>query len=271
MKQKFLGLYLVLSLFFGQFSLSMQDDLLQQGRNQFKVDVNNEEIEKDILSDQGGVLLYDSSSNSNFKSRNIKVTLINSEEMFYLENALNNNDLKMIKNALSHVKSFYENWNVIKEMINLGADIDDPLNIGWSPLMIAASNGDLNSVKWLINNGADVDYQSNFGWNAILSASICGYLDIVKFLVGEGANVNILAENGLTPLMVAAFAGSYRVVDYLVDNGAKVEAVSEDGSTAPQLASSGQHWDIVDFLKKFSNHEPVMMSPLGISLPTEDF
>ncbi|PCI09756.1 MAG: hypothetical protein COB73_04925, partial [Flavobacteriaceae bacterium] len=50
-------------------------------------------------------------------------------------------------------------------------------------LIRASIDGDLEIVKFLVEQGANINYQNNYGWTALISASRNGHLEIVKFLV----------------------------------------------------------------------------------------
>ena len=48
---------------------------------------------------------------------------------------------------------------------------------GWTPLLVAASNGQLESVRFLSSAGADINAKNNKGETAVYRAA-CGYLTI---------------------------------------------------------------------------------------------
>ncbi len=50
-----------------------------------------------------------------------------------------------------------EHYEVVKRLVELGADLNTKRNDGWSPLYTASYNGDLNTVVFLCSKGADVN------------------------------------------------------------------------------------------------------------------
>jgi ankyrin repeat protein len=50
-----------------------------------------------------------------------------------------------------------EHLEVVKRLVELGADLNTKRNDGWSPLYTAAYNGDYETVYFLCSKGADVD------------------------------------------------------------------------------------------------------------------
>ena len=70
---------------------------------------------------------------------------------------------------------------------------------GYTPLMFAARNGDLQTASLLIKNGANVNDISEEG-SALVIATARGHEELALFLLEEGADPNISADDGLTPL-----------------------------------------------------------------------
>ena len=60
----------------------------------------------------------------------------------------------------------------------------------YTALMAAARNGHENIVKTLVENGAEVDRKDNEGMSAIILAAQYGHYEIVKFLIPRVANIN---------------------------------------------------------------------------------
>lgn len=56
---------------------------------------------------------------------------------------------------------------------------------GWSPLMVACMEGHLDLVKLLIENGADPNDADNNGWNCITFASENNRDDILDYLTQQ--------------------------------------------------------------------------------------
>ncbi|KAI8980143.1 ankyrin repeat-containing domain protein, partial [Trametes punicea] len=62
------------------------------------------------------------------------------------------------------------------------------------------SAGSEDIVRYLIDQGADVNRGDSAGWTPLHIASSGGFEDVVKELLGAGADVNSRNDKGLTPL-----------------------------------------------------------------------
>ena len=65
-------------------------------------------------------------------------------------------------------------------------------------LMMASINGYSEVVRLLINEGAELDQQTSDGFTALIMASQFGHTDVVKLLLDSGANPEIFSREGKT-------------------------------------------------------------------------
>ena len=87
---------------------------------------------------------------------------------------------------------------------------------GWTPLMSAAENNNLEACIWLLENGANVNLAMRTGWTALHAASKNGHNDIIQYLLEKGANPDFLATHRKygrqkRPIDVADNAETFRV------------------------------------------------------------
>jgi ankyrin repeat protein len=142
-------------------------------------------------------------------------------------------------------------------------------------LMAAASKGNLEMVKLLIEKGADVEDKDKDGATVLVHATLMGNPEIVRFLIDKGADVNAQTSQGLTALMMAADQGNLEIVKFLIEKGADVNAKKNTyyglsaflvsiartlqdrdlshlvgpGRTALERAQERGHKEIVEYLK----------------------
>ncbi len=77
----------------------------------------------------------------------------------------------------------------------------------WTPLMVAAFNGNEEVASLLIKHGADVHAQDFGGYTPLHWSAFNGYNDVTKLLINRGADANAKSKYGLTPLLQAAARG----------------------------------------------------------------
>jgi ankyrin repeat protein len=76
-------------------------------------------------------------------------------------------------------------------------------NGGFTPLMFAAREGQIEAARLLITAGADVNTLAADGKNALAMAIYNGHFELGSFLVESGADVNLADAEGFTPLFWA--------------------------------------------------------------------
>ena len=140
----------------------------------------------------------------------------------------------------------------VKELLaTKGVDINSKTEkSGWTALMLAATEGHCDVVKALVENGADVNAKDVISNTALMSASMNGHTDAVKLLLASGANVNDKDYYGFTPVIKAATYGRCDTVKVLLDAGADPNAKDNIGECALSRAERGGHEDTVEVLKK---------------------
>ncbi|MBQ6617721.1 MAG: ankyrin repeat domain-containing protein [Thermoguttaceae bacterium] len=145
----------------------------------------------------------------------------------------------------SHSSYIFGNVNleVVKYLVEKGANVNDKDNLQCIPLHFAANNGNLEVVKYLVEKGSNINEGSFFGESVLHVAAQSGNLELVKYLVKMGANAR---EQSV--LHFAANSGNLELVKYLVKMGANINARNAKGGTALHNAAFSGNLELVKWL-----------------------
>ena len=142
-----------------------------------------------------------------------------------------------------------------------------------TPLNLAAARNDKEMVKFLVEKGADINLEDGYGYTPLIIAikyrniglakniidlkpdlnAICSatgdtpltylvnankYADLCYYMIKNGADINKKNKEGNTPLMIAAASYNYAIVGVLVNMGADYNIKNKEGKTAIDIASA---------------------------------
>ncbi|WP_428910638.1 M48 family metallopeptidase [Niallia sp. Krafla_26] len=94
---------------------------------------------------------------------------------------------------------FDEDMDMLLQVVEEGADIDEKDSEGYTALQYAAMWGDVEATEWLIQNGADVNTTDNWGSTPLINAVYnAADVETVKILLENGANPTIQDSEGKT-------------------------------------------------------------------------
>ncbi|MBC8276917.1 MAG: ankyrin repeat domain-containing protein [FCB group bacterium] len=133
-------------------------------------------------------------------------------------------------------------------LVEAGADINMKLPQGESLIHLAAQSGNLDMVKMLVDNGADINQRTDYGRIPLINALYSEQLEAIKYLVEHGANLNNRNENNGTVMHAAMYRDSIKVVEYLIKKGAPVDEADNNGNRPINIALSRGKADLVALL-----------------------
>lgn len=136
--------------------------------------------------------------------------------------ANDNNEIKPL-----HYAVYARNKDVIITLLNRGANVDCRDNQGNTPLHYVCGfyrfpvPGQVDMAQILVNGGADINAENVYN-DTPLHVSARNKKDfMVEYLVNEGADVRVRDDMNLTPLMIANIEGDVKSVKHLIGHDGK--------------------------------------------------
>ncbi|CAD8174575.1 unnamed protein product [Paramecium pentaurelia] len=173
---------------------------------------------------------------------NIPIHKFQTQKQFtVLHFACLHNNTKLIEITLTYCRdSNLLNQNQMIEFINLQN------KDGLTPLHMASFKGNLEIIKLLLQFGANSDIKNITGLS-VLHMSVQGdHIKTCLFWINQNIPIDILDNNHQTPLICASFLGSQLMVNFLIPWGAKLNVQTKDkGQTALHMATQQGHSRIV--------------------------
>ncbi|KAJ2971749.1 hypothetical protein NUW58_g9330 [Xylaria curta] len=114
--------------------------------------------------------------------------------------------------VISKLREPPRHLEIVRLLLERGANIKSRNRFGWTPLLQAASSGHLEIVQLLIEKDANIESGNRFGQTPLLQAASSGYLEIVQLLIEKGANIESEDSLGRTPLLQAASSGHLEII-----------------------------------------------------------
>ncbi|MGM0509351.1 MAG: ankyrin repeat domain-containing protein [Fusobacteriota bacterium] len=150
----------------------------------------------------------------------------------------------------------YGNLEIVKLLVENGADLNGRVAYGDVPLIKAAEHENIDIMKYLIEQGADVNMPNAFGITPFIGFAINMDLEIVKLAHKKGGLINKSFKNttdqnyGILNYNALQFAVAYEnmeVIKYLMENGGDPELKTYDNKNCFDLAKGNK--EILELLK----------------------
>ena len=131
-----------------------------------------------------------------------------------------------------HWAVFHDREDLVRRLLDAGADASAANRYGVIPLSLACANGNPEVAEALLAAGADPNAVLPGGETVFMTAARTGRIEVVEALYEAGADVHFREpRRGQTALMWAAAEGNLEVVELLLEVGADPNATLDSGYT----------------------------------------
>lgn len=144
-----------------------------------------------------------------------------------------------------------DKYNVLKKMLDMGADPNIRDSNGWTALHYSCQFGDYDSVQILVKSKADIDCYSNNHRTPLHLAANMNFPVIVKYLLENNSDANYKDHYGCTPIHLASKQGNTECVAILLAFGAKLYEEDFRKWNILHYAAFHGHHRTVRFISKY--------------------
>ena len=162
-----------------------------------------------------------------------------------------------------------------------GVDANQTDEQGFTALMEAAGQNNMERVKKLLDMGADVNIKTTglWGGTAIMNAVKNGNKEMVQLLLRHGANINLKDSYQCNALFYAVggsgtwvgreHQGNPEMVKFLLENGANVNDVNWFGETIFDCAEAQGNQEIIKLLEMYRSKNSAISGRVRTRSSTE--
>lgn len=134
-----------------------------------------------------------------------------------------------------HTAACNDDVSMATHAMEVGADINEALKGGSTPLHWAAAYGSANVAKLLLAGGSDINRADAFGWTPMMLAEERDFSEVVELLReagGRAGTADAPVFDRDEELLKAAVESNLKAMREALDRGANVNCVMRDGWTA---------------------------------------
>ena len=128
------------------------------------------------------------------------------------------------------------------------------------PIARAVQLDKVDIVKFLVNHGANIHINTTTSWSPLLLAAENSSYEIIKFLIEQGINVNI-ENDGLTPLLLVTGSdtpSTLRCTNILLEHGAEINAMDTGSCKNRKIEYSAEGISIIKSILTGTTEESML-------------
>lgn len=147
------------------------------------------------------------------------------------------------------VASYFGLCQIVRLLLNKGANIIINDDIGMKPIDLASSRGHSEVVQLLLKH--TVDQPTN---TALHQAAWNEHEAVVRILLQYGASIDAPDKIGMTALHLASQMGHEILIRFLLEKNADINLKTYHGRSAVCLAAQGGYSNVTELLLQHSEH-----------------
>ncbi|MEM7333375.1 MAG: ankyrin repeat domain-containing protein [Chloroflexota bacterium] len=163
-------------------------------------------------------------------------------------------DLDVIEPAVGFtpvtISIIRSNSDIFNALTQAGANISTIDNQGNTLLHHAATTNQVEIATVLLADGEiDLEHRRDrFGFTPLLAAAFEGQVEMVELLIEHGANIEAVDDWNDTAVNVAAWNGELAAIEKLIELGANPNVDNNNGQNALDHAKNQGHEEVEEFL-----------------------
>ncbi|MEM3372903.1 MAG: ankyrin repeat domain-containing protein [Candidatus Aenigmatarchaeota archaeon] len=168
-----------------------------------------------------------------YKAKTMEIFYKSNKEKFYIQliKIIQNKQIDMLKLLID------------KQIVSLNKNFD-----GENLFLFAVKHGNLNVIKFLVDLGADINTKTDLHMTALHYACLFQKLPVVSFLVEKGCDCTAKTNGGITPIYMALQGYNFDSVELLIENIRKNKLID---TTTHYIAQTGEIKKMEFMLEKF--------------------
>lgn len=111
-------------------------------------------------------------------------------------------------------------------LIEAGENVNERDYIGWTPVLLAINQKDIETIEYLLANGAKVNRTEYVLKELHIAVQQCNsiieFRKLFSILIRHGVNIDSMNKWGETPLCLAMLMEKYQFAEFLIKEGANV-------------------------------------------------
>ena len=143
-----------------------------------------------------------------------------------------------------HIAAFEGQITIASFLIEKGADLEAKNPTGFTPLFLAVIGKRTDAVRLLLEKGADVKARTRYETTPLFSAAESGNGEIVRALIDREADINHVSPFFGSALHRAAYMDFPKVAEILLDAGADLKVKDQRGQTPLHQAAQLGHAEV---------------------------